>query len=66
MNSLKNIRMYLFRIISSLMLSWLLGTASVCMAQADTWTAKADMPTARSCHSTSVANGKIYAIGGGG
>jgi N-acetylneuraminic acid mutarotase len=29
----------------------------------DTWIKKADMPTARSC-STSVVNGKIYAIGG--
>jgi len=29
----------------------------------DTWMKKADMPTARSC-STSVVNGKIYAIGG--
>ncbi|MFC1715844.1 Kelch repeat-containing protein, partial [Candidatus Poribacteria bacterium] len=31
----------------------------------DTWTAKADMPTARTGLSTSVVNGKIYAIGGG-
>ena len=30
----------------------------------DTWTKKADMPTARYAHSTSAANGKIYAIGG--
>jgi N-acetylneuraminic acid mutarotase len=30
----------------------------------DTWTRKADMPTARICVSTSVVNGKIYAIGG--
>jgi N-acetylneuraminic acid mutarotase len=30
----------------------------------DKWTAKADMPTARSSLSTSVVNGKIYAIGG--
>ena len=30
-----------------------------------TWTKKADMPIARSCLSTNVINGKIYAIGGG-
>ena len=30
----------------------------------DTWTQKADMPTARSYLSTSVMDGKIYAIGG--
>lgn len=30
----------------------------------DTWTKNADMPTARSGHSTSVVNGKIYVIGG--
>ena len=31
----------------------------------DTWTKKADMPTARSGLSASVINGKIYVIGGG-
>jgi len=31
---------------------------------ADTWTKKADMPTARSEFSTSSANGKIYIVGG--
>ena len=30
----------------------------------DTWTRKADMPTARGALTTSVVNGKIYAIGG--
>ena len=30
----------------------------------DTWTRKADMPTARTYFSASVVNGKIYAIGG--
>ncbi len=30
----------------------------------DTWTTKAPMPTARAFFSTSVVNGKIYAIGG--
>ncbi len=64
MNSHKNIRTYLFRIITSLMLSWLLGTASVCLAAADTWTAKSPMPTSRSLLSASAVDGKIYAIGG--
>jgi RNA polymerase sigma factor (sigma-70 family) len=32
--------------------------------QGDTWTKKADMPTARAGLSTSVVSGKIYAIGG--
>jgi len=30
------------------------------------WTEKADMPTARAAFTTSVVNGKIYAIGGEG
>ena len=42
----------------------LLGTASICSAAEDTWTRKADMPTARFGLSTSVVNAKIYAIGG--
>jgi N-acetylneuraminic acid mutarotase len=33
---------------------------------ADTWTPKADMPTARWGFSTSTLNGKIYAVGGSG
>jgi len=41
-----------------------LGQASVSLATEGTWTAKADMPTARMYLSTSVVNGKIYAIGG--
>jgi len=46
------------------MLSGLLGTASVCLAAADTWTQKADMPKARFVLSASTVDGKIYAIGG--
>jgi len=43
-----------------------LGLGLVCtsLGAEDTWTRKADMPTARSCLATSVVNGKIYAIGG--
>jgi hypothetical protein len=46
------------------MLIGLLGLASISLAVEDTWTTKADMPTARMFLSTSTVNGKIYAIGG--
>jgi N-acetylneuraminic acid mutarotase len=42
-----------------------LGMASLSLAAGDTWTAKSPMPTARWGLSTSVVEGKIYAIGGG-
>jgi hypothetical protein len=51
-------------ILTSLMLIGLLGLASMSLAAEDTWTTKADMPTARATLSTSVVNGRIYAIGG--
>jgi hypothetical protein len=51
-------------IVTILMLSGLLGTASVSLGAAGTWTEKAPMPTARIGHSTVVVNRKIYAIGG--
>jgi len=38
--------------------------SSIVLAEPDTWTKKADMPTERYGLSTSVVNGKIYAIGG--
>jgi len=41
-----------------------LGLASVSLAAEDTWTTRADMPTARYVVSSSVVDGKIYAIGG--
>jgi N-acetylneuraminic acid mutarotase len=41
-----------------------LPTLEVYDATTDTWTRKADMPTARVTLSTSVVDGKIYAIGG--
>ena len=43
----------------------LLVLPSMSPAQEDTWTRKADMPTAKVGLSTAVVNGKIYAIGGG-
>jgi N-acetylneuraminic acid mutarotase len=48
----------------SLAVGALLGPASASLGAGDTWTQKADMPTARIGHSTVVVNGKIYAIGG--
>jgi len=42
----------------------LLSAVSMSVAEEGTWTRKADMPTARLSLSTSVVNGKIYAIGG--
>ena len=41
-----------------------LGLTTVNVATADTWTQKADMPTARFACAASVVNGKIYVIGG--
>ena len=43
----------------------LLSMTSTSYAAEGTWTRKADMPTARFGLSTSVVDGKIYAIGGG-
>jgi hypothetical protein len=47
-----------------LVLAWGLGLASVSPAAEGTWTTRADMPTGRWELSTSVVDGKIYAIGG--
>ncbi len=41
-----------------------LGLASLSLAAEDTWTKKADMPTARYFLGTCAVDGKIYAIGG--
>ena len=51
-------------ILTSLMVSGLLGVASMSLAAGDPWIRKADMPTTRGNFSTSVVNGIIYAIGG--
>jgi len=53
------------RILKVVVVVGLLGVASTSLVAADTWTRKADMPTARFGLSTSVVDGKIYAIGGG-
>jgi hypothetical protein len=47
-----------------LMFSGLLVMSSMSLSAEDTWTKKADMPTATSFHSASVVGGKIYVIGG--
>ena len=47
-------------------LIWILVLVMTSLSSAieDPWTTRANMPTARLCLSTSVINGKIYAIGG--
>ena len=45
--------------------AWVISTVEEYDPATDTWKKKADMPTARGLLSTSVVNGKIYAIGGG-
>ncbi|MBI1927374.1 hypothetical protein HYR99_24440 [Candidatus Poribacteria bacterium] len=55
---------YFWRILVGSMLIGLLGLSSMSLAEEGKWTKKANMPTARCCLSTSVVNGKIYAIGG--
>jgi len=51
-------------ILFTLMLSGLLGRAGISLAAENTWTQKADMPTARNLLSTCVVDGKLYTIGG--
>lgn len=51
-------------VLAGLMLSGLLGRAGISLAAVDTWTYKADMPTARGFVSGCVIDGKIYVIGG--
>ncbi|MBI1925875.1 hypothetical protein HYR99_16695 [Candidatus Poribacteria bacterium] len=54
-----------FATLASLMFIAFLGTLPLTsLAEEGKWTKKADMPTARSYFSTSMVNGKIYAIGG--
>lgn len=52
-------------LIYKLMIIELLLFPSFGFAEVNTWIKKADMPTSRGALSTSVVNGKIYAIGGG-
>ena len=51
-------------VIAVMVLSVILCLPGMSLAEVDTWTRKADMPTARQWFSASVVNGKIYAIGG--
>ena len=59
-----NFREPIVWILATLMLIGLLGFSSISLAAEGEWTKKADMPTARDSLSTSVVDGKIYAIGG--
>jgi hypothetical protein len=47
-----------------LMLILIIGQACGSLAVENTWTRKADMPTARCTFSTGVVNERIYAVGG--
>lgn len=58
-------RIVMIWISAMLALSCLASFPSISLAGGDTWTKKADMPTARCNFSTSMVNGKIYAIGDG-
>ena len=51
-------------VLIGLIIGGFLRTAAVCLAVEDTWTKKADMPTARFFLGTCAVDGKIYAIGG--
>jgi hypothetical protein len=59
-----NVRQNFIWILTSLLLTGLLGSASMSLAADGPWIRKADIPTAREYLSTSVVNGIIYAIGG--
>ena len=50
--------------LASFILIALLGFSEVGAAQEGIWTERTPMPTGRCCFSTSVVNGRIYAIGG--
>ena len=52
------------KILLVLVLALALGLASVSLAAEGTWTTKTNMPTARYVVSSSVVDGKIYALGG--
>ncbi len=52
-------------ILTILILCGVLNIAPMTLAAGDIWTTRADMPTSRWGLSTSVVEGKIYAIGGG-
>jgi hypothetical protein len=54
----------LTHVLVSLVLGTVLGRTGVSLAAEDTWTSKADMPTARGFVSGCVVDGKIYVVGG--
>jgi N-acetylneuraminic acid mutarotase len=52
--------------LSCVLIFILLALPPMSLAEEDTWTRKADMPTGRAAPASSVVNGRIYVIGGGG
>jgi N-acetylneuraminic acid mutarotase len=58
-------KMNAIRIYKVIVVAVLIGLVSTSSAVEETWTGKADMPTARFSLTTSVVDGRIYAIGGG-
>ena len=62
----RSLKLDVICVLTSLILSGLLGIASVSIAVEGAWTKKGDMPNPRYGLSSSVVNGKIYVIGGGG
>ena len=55
---------YMLYMLAFLILNALLSIPLSGLADVDTWTERADMPTARFWSSTSAVYGKLYAIGG--
>jgi N-acetylneuraminic acid mutarotase len=58
-------KMNAIRIYKVLVIAVLFGVVNMSSANEGVWSRKADMPTGRLMPSTSVVDGKIYAIGGG-
>lgn len=63
-NTLCKMKQDSVRVLVGLMLCGLFGIGFMSPAVGDRWVMKSDMPTARMALSTSVVNGRIYAIGG--
>ena len=60
----QNMKQYFVLIFVGLIFNGLPGTSSLSLGAQDVWMQKADMPTGRLWHTSSVVDGKIYAIGG--
>jgi N-acetylneuraminic acid mutarotase len=62
--AIQNMKQHLILIFVGLIFNILLGTSSLSVGAQDVWMQKADMPTGRLWHASSVVDGKIYVIGG--